>query len=104
MTTPHRIGYALVAAGIGVGALSLGVGGTTDLACPGIDSAFYDRFGVLPGEANVVSVAVLGATLEWHDGCNRHTQSVLTFYVGLLVALGGVAVLSREAPADGRRG
>lgn len=100
MTRRSRIGYLLVVAGVGVAALSLRVGGATERACPGIDSAVYDRFGVLPSEVRVVSVDVAAASLEWYDGCNWHMQSLLPLYVGLLVVLAGVAVLSRASTAD----
>lgn len=85
--------------GLTVAALSLRLGGSTDRACPGIDSALYDRFGIYPDEARLVGVDLLAASLEWYDGCNWHTQSLLPLYVGLLVVVGGV-VLSRASVAD----
>ncbi len=86
--------------GLGVAALTFRVGGATQRACPGIDSALYDRFGVYPREARVVSVDVLAASLEWYDGCNWHTQSLLPLYVGLLVVVVGGVFLSRASAAD----
>lgn len=85
--------------GLAVAALTLRVGGATQRACPGIDSVLYDRFGVYPDEARLVSVDLLAASLEWYDGCNWHTQSLLPLYVGLLVVGVGV-VLSRASVAD----
>jgi hypothetical protein len=93
-------GYALVVVGLGVAASSFRLGGATERACPGIDSVIYDWFGVYPSEARIVSVDLLAASIEWYDGCNWHTQSLLPVYVGALVVLAGVVVLSRAPDAD----
>jgi hypothetical protein len=100
MSRRSPFGDALVAIGLGIAALSLRVGGATERACPGIDSAIYERFGIYPNEARLASVDVLAASLEWYDGCNWHTQSLLPLSVGLFVVFGGFAVLSRASVAD----
>jgi len=100
MRRRSRLGSALVAAGVAVAALSLRIGGATQRACPGIDSAIYDRFGVHPSGVRLVSVDLLAASIEWYDGCNWHTQSLLPLSLGLALVAAGVVVLARASGAD----
>jgi hypothetical protein len=93
-----RLGYPLGVIGVAVAALSLRIGGATQRAC-GIENAVYERFGVHPNGVRVVSVDLLAASVEWYDGCNWHTQSLLPVYVGLALVAGGV-VVSRTSAAD----
>ena len=95
MLRRSRLGSALAVLGVAAAALSLRVGGATQRACPGIDSAIYDRFGVDPSGVRLVSVDLLAASVEWYDGCNWHTQSLLPVYVGLGLVVAGIVVLSR---------
>jgi hypothetical protein len=93
-----RLGYALGLVGVAVAALSLRIGGATQRAC-GIEGAIYERFGVQPSGFRVVSVDLLAASVEWYDGCNWHTQSLVPVYVGLSLAVAGV-VLTQTSAAD----
>jgi hypothetical protein len=100
MRRRSRLGYALAAAGVAVAALSLRLGGATERACPGIDSAVYERFGVHPTGARLVSVDLVAASVEWYDGCNWHMQSLLPLSLGLALVAAGLVVLSRPSDAD----
>lgn len=95
MRRRSRLGYALAVLGVAVAALSFRFGGATERACPGIDSAIYERFGVHPSGVRLVSVDLLAASMEWYDGCNWHTQSLLPVCVALGLVVAGVVVLSR---------
>lgn len=97
MRRRSRIGSVLVAIGTVVAALSLRLGGATQRACPGIDSPFYEYFGVHPSGLRLVGVDLVAASVEWYDGCNWHTQSLLPVYVGSLLVVGGLVVLSRTS-------
>ena len=103
MLRRSRLGSALAVLGVAAAALSLRVGGATQRACPGIDSAIYDRFGVDPSGVRLVSVDLLAASVEWYDGCNWHTQSLLPLYLGLGLVAAGVVVQSRASDADAER-
>lgn len=45
---PSRFGRLLVVLGVGIGVLSIGFGGTTQRACPGIESVVYEMVRVHP--------------------------------------------------------
>ena len=95
-----RLSYLLVVAGIGIAALSLTVGGSTARACPGIGGFVYRTFGVHPGGVELVGIDPATATVEWYDGCNWRTNSLLPLGIGLFVACGGLLTLVRQRYSD----
>ena len=100
MARRARLGWLLVVAGIGIAALSLTVGGSTARACPGLGGVVYETVGVHPGGIELVGVDLADATVEWDDGCNWRTNSVLPLVVGLPVTVGGLVIVVRQRTAD----
>ena len=94
MILPSRLRYLLVALGVGIGLLSIGFGGATQRACPGIDSIVYEVIRVHPSGVKITNIGFTTATIEWYDGCNWRTQSLVPVALGFLVSLVGFLIRS----------
>jgi len=95
-----RVGWLLVFAGIAVALLSFGFGGSTARACPELGGPVYDTLGIHPGGVELLAVDLADATVEWYDGCNWRTNSLLPLGVGLLVTAAGLRTAVRQRVAD----
>ena len=89
MILPCRLGFLLVALGVGIGLLSIGFGGSTQRACPGINSIVYEMIRVHPSGVEITNIGFTTVTIEWYDGCNWRTQSLVPVTLGLLLSLVG---------------
>ena len=99
-----RFGHLLVAAGVGIALLSVWTGGATDRACQ-IDGVAYDLVGIHLAGASVTGVDLAAATIEWYDGCNWHTNSLVPVAVGAVApAAGTLALRLPDAPASETNG
>lgn len=107
MIRPSHVGYLTIAVGIMIGLLSFRFGGGTQRACPGIDSFVYDLISVQPSRMGITNIEFATATIEWYDGCNWHTQSLVPVVLGLFVSLAGVGTVraygSTDSEADTHR-
>ncbi|WP_152436561.1 hypothetical protein [Halosimplex carlsbadense] len=83
MNVPDRAEYALVVVGVVCCGLTARVGGSTQRACPGIDSAVYEAVGVDPWGVRVLGVELPSLALSWYDGCNWRTNSLVPLALGL---------------------
>ncbi|WP_435075721.1 hypothetical protein [Halorubrum sp. HHNYT27] len=87
-----RFGHVLVVLGVGIALLSVWTGGATDRGCP-IDGVAYDLVGIHLAGASVTEIDLAAGTLEWYDGCNWHTNSLVPVAVGGVVSTAGVLAL-----------
>lgn len=91
-----QTGYLLIVIGVGIGLLSLRVGGTTQRACPGIDSTLYELVRVHPSGVRITGFEFTTATLYWYDGCNWRTNSLVPAIFGLAVSVMGVGIVHSD--------
>lgn len=90
MVSRVHLGHALIIVGVGIGLLSLSLGGATQRACPAIGSAVYETIGVQPTGVAVTGIDLSDGTIEWYDGCNWRTNSLVPLAVGGLASIAGV--------------
>lgn len=99
MVNSDQLGYVLIAVGVCVALLSAGFGSATERACT-IDSVVYDRIGIHPSGVAITDVEFATATIEWYDGCNWHTNSLVPLVLGLLVSASGIRIVHSNRTAD----
>lgn len=97
MNVPDRAEYALAAVGVVCCGLTARVGGSTQRACPGIDSTVYEAVGVDPWGVRLLGVELPSLALSWYDGCNWRTNSLLPLALGCCCLLAAVLVRRRTA-------
>jgi len=95
VNVPDRAEYALAVVGVVLCGLAARIGGSTQRACPGIDSAVYEAVGVDPWGIRLLGVDLPSLALSWYDGCNWRTNSLVPLALGCLCLLAAVAVRRR---------
>lgn len=104
MVNRAYIGYALIVVGVGIGLLSLTFGGATDRACPEIDSIVYETTGVQPSGLAITGINLGDWTVEWYDGCNWRTNSLIPLIFGSFISFAGVLTVRSVDPTDSEIG
>ena len=90
--------------GVGIGVLSMGFGGATQRACPGIESVAYEMIRVHPSSVKLTNIEFGTATLRWYDGCNWRTQSLVPLVSGFIVSLIGTVVIRANGSGGSETG
>jgi hypothetical protein len=92
MALPRRAGYVLLVIGILIFSLTVVVSGSTDRACPGIDSVVYDTVGVYPAEFSVTGTDLSNLEVRWYDGCNWRSAPLLFPILGIVAFIVGLGI------------
>lgn len=94
MRRSRRVGLVIVVLGLLLCVLAFGYSGSTQRACPGLESVAYDTVGVDPGGFEVTSVDRSTMELAWYDGCNWRSSSLVPLLAGLASLGLGLAFVS----------
>lgn len=92
MALHRRAGYVLLVIGILLFSLTFAFSGSTDRACPNIDSVVYDTVGVYPAEFGVTGVDLSNLEVGWYDGCNWRSGSLLFPILGFVAVIAGLVI------------
>jgi hypothetical protein len=93
MVLNRRAGFVLLVLGIVLFSLTFAFSGSTDRACPEIDSVVYDTVGVHPADFGVTAVDLSDLEVGWYDGCNWHSGPLLFPVLGFVTSIAGLAIL-----------
>lgn len=100
MVRRAHLGYTLIIVGVCICLLSFTLGGGTDRTCPEIDSIVYETTGVQPTEVAITGIDLGDVTVEWYDGCNWRTNSLVPVVFGGLISFAGVLTVRSADPTD----
>lgn len=95
MSSSTRRGYAFLAVGLVLCLSVVMFGGSTQRACPGIQSPVYEMVGVHPAGFDLMGIDLASLELSWYDGCNRRSNSLIPLILGIGSLVAGVATVRR---------